>query len=336
MEGKMGEFYGASVEELRDLARVVARQGERLEHEIVRGLDQAITISPWAGVDADSFTGSWRSSLIPMLRHASDALLEASRTLDRQATEQERASAGDGDLLPGGFPQGPFDTMPYPILPDRNDWLRDLFKEGFDLTGDISGVAVDLTALIRSGALDGIDLSSLIERVDDLDLGGLDAIPGALQMLSGITGMSQPGYDPFAASDFFQGLLDTGSVVFSGADKVLGGAAGMLGAFTDGAQAYNDFTSGNAWAGAYDAAHGIAAGVGVFVAPVGWCLGAWDAGVGIGTAIGETPVFQSNLDEATQIGLEKVGGDPSKLVERYEGVGGFFNAEFDSIQAWFQ
>ncbi|MFZ1383749.1 MAG: hypothetical protein WAS02_02480 [Propionicimonas sp.] len=334
----MSEFFGASADDLRALATLAKRQSERIEDEVIRGLDLQILMSSWTGHDAEDFQSQWRSSLVPMLRGVVAALSAMHDTLQSEALEQVLASLDSGSGSSGTSVDPEFlralrglQGITTPQLPDR---LVDLLSRG----SSVEGTLIDLLKVVGAGGLNPLtSLQQVMAKVEVAPAGGFGVIPGGLQILAGLGGMANDGSDPFAQSTFAQGLLGTGSSIISGsAGKVLGGAGGMLGAFTDGAKAYESFSSGSIAGGLYDSAHGLTAGAGVFFPPVGWCLGAWDAGVAIGTTIGETEVFQSNLDQATQIGLEKVGGDATKLVERYEGVPGFFNTQVDAIEAWFR
>ena len=81
----------------------------------------------------------------------------------------------------------------------------------------------------------------------------------------------------------------------------------------------------------------------IFVPQVAAAKVAWDAGYATGNYLAQTPWMQDNviqptIDRSFNAGARAVGGDvhtdpaaAARLVERYEGAGGFFNFLHDSI-----
>lgn len=93
-------FVGADTAALRDLARLFDSKAQALMN-IGTITARSCMESPWAGGDADDFRSEWNRSYHRSLFSAATMLLGASRRLLVQADEQERASAGDGAMVPG-------------------------------------------------------------------------------------------------------------------------------------------------------------------------------------------------------------------------------------------
>lgn len=88
-------FSGASVEDLRALARLVNQQAEHLESGILLVLDRQLIVSPWVGPDAQMFADDWATRLAPSVKAVATSLHTLHDTLSGQADQQEEASAAD-------------------------------------------------------------------------------------------------------------------------------------------------------------------------------------------------------------------------------------------------
>ncbi|HKU35904.1 MAG TPA: WXG100 family type VII secretion target [Paenarthrobacter sp.] len=93
-----GNFYGADIAQLRQLAQDLARSADRLT-QLGQQLSGSIAGSPWRGADADRFRHDWNGSHLRALQHAASGILTASQSLRKNAQEQETASNSGG---PGG------------------------------------------------------------------------------------------------------------------------------------------------------------------------------------------------------------------------------------------
>ncbi|WP_394940534.1 WXG100 family type VII secretion target [Psychromicrobium sp. YIM B11713] len=92
MEG----FIGANPQELRDFAKQVSNAAGLIRDQ---GNTLTATINSgrgWKGPDAAQFRQRWNSSQHPLLNNTADSLLDVAKTLNRNADEQEKASAVDG------------------------------------------------------------------------------------------------------------------------------------------------------------------------------------------------------------------------------------------------
>ncbi|AJT42348.1 WXG100 family type VII secretion target [Psychromicrobium lacuslunae] len=102
MEG----FIGANPQELRDFAKQVSNAAG-----IIRDQGNTLTATinsgrGWNGPDAGHFRQRWNSSQHPLLNNTADSLLDVAKTLNRNADEQEKASAVDGGGGGTGGPNG--------------------------------------------------------------------------------------------------------------------------------------------------------------------------------------------------------------------------------------
>ncbi|QCP00348.1 WXG100 family type VII secretion target [Arthrobacter sp. 24S4-2] len=87
-----GNFYGADVAQLRQLAKDLANGASRLD-QLGQQLGSSIASSPWKGHDGDRFRSDWNSSHAKALRAAAAGIQQASKALLQNAGQQDRASA---------------------------------------------------------------------------------------------------------------------------------------------------------------------------------------------------------------------------------------------------
>lgn len=110
----VGNFYGADVAQLRQLAKDMANAANRLNH-LGQQLGGSITSSPWKGDDAERFRSDWNSSHSTVLRAAADGIQTGSKALLRNADEQDKASSvgsgGSGGAGGAGNQSSPVQTI---------------------------------------------------------------------------------------------------------------------------------------------------------------------------------------------------------------------------------
>ena len=94
----MTGFYGADVEQLRVLARDVAREADVVDALTAR-LDGRIAEVAWNGPDARRFTETWRSHLRVELHRVAEALRTAAAGAESNARAQEAVSGSTGDVF---------------------------------------------------------------------------------------------------------------------------------------------------------------------------------------------------------------------------------------------
>ncbi len=96
-------MVGNDPDELRTLADAMRTAGQHLT-TTWKTVDGRLGAAPWFGPDADRFRSDWRQRHRPSVSSIAALLDEASRTLTRNADEQDRASAADGATT--GAPTG--------------------------------------------------------------------------------------------------------------------------------------------------------------------------------------------------------------------------------------
>jgi uncharacterized protein YukE len=95
-DGCMTGFVGADPAQLRALSKQMARSADRIGASL-RSLGSALEApGQWLGPDMQSFRQSWHGELMPQSKSVIMSLLEASRALQSNADEQEKASQGSG------------------------------------------------------------------------------------------------------------------------------------------------------------------------------------------------------------------------------------------------
>ncbi|VXB63180.1 conserved hypothetical protein [Arthrobacter sp. 9AX] len=90
-----GGFYGADVEQLRQLATTMRTAGRKLDAQRL-ALNGGVAGTPWPGPDAEVFRQEWKSVHSRSLGAVVTLLQQAAEDLTRQADEQQSASAAGG------------------------------------------------------------------------------------------------------------------------------------------------------------------------------------------------------------------------------------------------
>lgn len=98
----MPGLIGADVDQLRALSRRFAEAADRLRG-LVTDTSRQVQAARWAGPDADRFRSQWQGEAIGRIRSAADALQAAASALQRNADEQDQASAAAGGASGGVF-----------------------------------------------------------------------------------------------------------------------------------------------------------------------------------------------------------------------------------------
>lgn len=96
-----GNFYGADVAQLRQLAKDLAKGASRLE-QLGQQLGGSIASSPWKGNDGERFRSDWNGSHAQAIRAAAAGIHSASKALLQNADQQDRASSGSTGGGAGG------------------------------------------------------------------------------------------------------------------------------------------------------------------------------------------------------------------------------------------
>ncbi|CAM3656755.1 WXG100 family type VII secretion target [Mycobacterium frederiksbergense] len=92
---------GADVDQLRGLARSLTQASDRLDG-MSGEVNNRLAATPWQGQDAQQFRSQWQGESQALIRSVVSALRAAAADVDRNANEQEQASAGtDSGGAPG-------------------------------------------------------------------------------------------------------------------------------------------------------------------------------------------------------------------------------------------
>lgn len=93
----MATFYGADVEQLRQLGREFNQQADQLE-AVLNRINARIDSSAWRGPDAEGFRSDWNGRLSPSIRSALRVLQDVSGQVLVNAQQQEQASGGSASM----------------------------------------------------------------------------------------------------------------------------------------------------------------------------------------------------------------------------------------------
>lgn len=102
----MTQFYGSDPEQLRALSKQMAKSAERIGSSIRTLTSMLDTPGAWLGPDMRGFRQSWQGDLLPLSKSAVQTLLQASKALQANADQQEKASQGGASGAGGGAPGG--------------------------------------------------------------------------------------------------------------------------------------------------------------------------------------------------------------------------------------
>ena len=91
----MSGFFGADVEQLRQLGRDLTAQAEQLDATVAR-LNSKVLSVPWHGPDAAQFRSDWSQRLSVSVKSAAEVLRVASTKALANAVQQEQASSALG------------------------------------------------------------------------------------------------------------------------------------------------------------------------------------------------------------------------------------------------
>ncbi len=96
-------FVGADTGQLRELAKYMSRNSNKLTNEIIPMISGQLAGNPWRGPDRQQFERLWTKQLVSQLRAVASSLDEAAKTLRKNADDQDRTSESlDGPLSSSG------------------------------------------------------------------------------------------------------------------------------------------------------------------------------------------------------------------------------------------
>jgi uncharacterized protein YukE len=159
-----GNFYGADVAQLRQLAKDLATGANRLS-QLGQQLGSSIASSPWKGNDGDRFRSDWNASHAKVLRTAAAGIRTASEALLKNADEQDRASAGStvGGSGAGGHGGGPSGSGTAQDLTDKLGGMTPAERRAYLNSGEFEKWALENPEAAKA-AMDAAADSGLIDK----------------------------------------------------------------------------------------------------------------------------------------------------------------------------
>lgn len=331
-------FVGANADELERLAGRMRNAVDQLEAMTAR-----LSATPrhvWHGVDAARFFDDLDGSLLPQLRAASAGLSAGADTLRRNADEQRAVSASNGSAT-GGWPSGSVGVRngdgSNPPASERDATWESVLTDSLGVAKDVlrGGEAFAQAAAadgkdIRFWGFDPNNVSPILGKAFDVGGYGLDSI----NLLTHVQAAAQGDFGAMAT------VLDSGGGLIGRLENVTAagaaapwakGIGGVLTVGSDGFRIAEALEDGKAWSATYHGVHAGVAAVGIAVPPVGLGLAAWDTGVSIGTAIGNSSAANSFYDMIVAEGQTQAGG--TDVSARYEGFAGGANMARDGAVA---
>lgn len=88
----MAQFTGMDVEAVRGLAKQMQSSADQIR-DLARRLTSALESTQWVGPDRERFVSEWQGQYLTSLNQVADGLRETAGRADKNANEQETASA---------------------------------------------------------------------------------------------------------------------------------------------------------------------------------------------------------------------------------------------------
>ena len=146
----MSNFFGADVDQLRELGRQLTEQADAVDGTVAR-LSARISGVAWHGPDAQRFTSNWNDRLAVDLRRVSEGLRASGSAAQLNAKDQHETSSGSSAGASGGSGGGVVAPVPAELPTDGEAVTlpailpEDLPKPGFMPRGGGSGTAPGLS-----------------------------------------------------------------------------------------------------------------------------------------------------------------------------------------------
>ena len=189
-------LVGADVGALRALARTLSQAADRLD-QTNSAVSGGLSNVRWSGPDADRFGAVWQQQSRKSLSSAATALREAAQALQRNALEQEQASAATGGALPGSTGSG--SAMPSVAGPTPGGFsLLDPFVDARDFLNQTPVWPITWGTIFGGAGVKGLDLIDALGLAGDtrLDDGEkiIQAANSATDLAGGLLKSTPAGY----------------------------------------------------------------------------------------------------------------------------------------------
>lgn len=312
--------HGMNIAAIQQIAVNLHRQAQEIDRVVHAG--DAIVIQAqqnWSGSNSHAFVTDWQHNHRPKLVKVSLAVAALADAAKRNAAAQEQTSSQYAASGSGG-----------PSAPNRSgsdepsqSGAREISQEEY--WNIWRGTAGGGDLLIKMAQLGGLHAPSWNANIEGMikanpALSSLLLVPEVVSALESASKgeLSLSDYMKVGGSAFQWGDDMLSVFAKSGAGAVTGKALGVFGAGlqagSDFVGAVDDFNSGNYAGGLYNVIHGGAEGVAMVCPTVGLCVGAWDVGIAIGTAIANSPASQQAQDNLVAYGAQN---DPD-IATRYD------------------
>jgi hypothetical protein len=182
-EGVGMALVGADVEQLRELARAFTQAADRLDGTTGE-VTGRLSSTSWVGPDANRYRAQWQGQSMASMRGVVSALRLAAATIERNAREQDSASAANGFGSPthvgpagGSVPGGRWTDRLSDLL-TAGGIANDIAKEGGAGFHGVTGGVIDGAGWVTSGTsvVEGYATGDRVE----MDNGGIGLVGSAL------------------------------------------------------------------------------------------------------------------------------------------------------------
>ena len=189
-------LVGADVGALRALARTLSQAADRLD-QTNSAVSGGLSNVRWSGPDADRFGAVWQQQSRKSLSSAATALREAAQALQRNAIEQEQASAATGGALSGSAGSG--SAMPSIAGPTPGRFsLLDPLVDARDFLNQTPVWPITWGTMLNGAGISGLDLIDALGLAGDTRLDDsqkiIQAGNSATDLLGGVLKKTPAGY----------------------------------------------------------------------------------------------------------------------------------------------
>lgn len=303
-------MLGADVEELRALARDFSGKSQSLL-QVKATLDGAVNQLPryWQGPDAQRFAAQWRGSQSGVIARTAAMLNTTATELNKNALEQEQASAVSGAGGPGGAGGGGASNPWGPDWLAKDSHFRDNWKH-YGSVKNVASLPKNLWGLGWMGASKNWDFFT--DSAQWAKLTGRSAPFNIMDSTTDLLGMKNLN-KYFPQLNSMKGFFAESSVLFKGSKLDwlgkggLGRGLGWLGVGLSGYDTVKNIAEGDVGGASYSFAK-TALGVACFLPPP---AGTVAQVVSAGWAIYEIPAVKEFVDG----GVKAVGDAVSNAAQ---------------------